>query len=934
MNKSDTRKHYNSYFVMYTILFAALSILFFYGFWKAKLSFVWNVDGRTQHIHALQFYSDWLQQIAKNILFKHKLEIPLWSFSIGYGSDIITTLHYYVIGDPLCLLSIFVPDRYMVHFYDIMILFRVYLAGLSFSVYCFYRKQNNRIAVITGALLYAFSMYILVMGFHHPFFINPLIYFPLLLIGIERILEEKSPIFFILMVFICTISNFYFMYMIALNAAIYLFIRLFSIYGVKNIRILLKKLGCMIIGAIVGVMMGACILLPVISLFMENSRDGSGQRFQLLYEEEFYKKLPEVFITGTQGMHHTMLGICGIVLFSVCLLFMKRKENAELKINFIILTIFLFTPIAGKIFNGFAYPSNRWMFSYVLLLSYIVVVMWDELSHMSWKSFIGTCIVSVVICTYNFYNFSADFEGELREYIYLLCVGLIILAIGNILLKNRLKKYRGFSYIMQISMFILAIITVQLNVKKVFHNTDLANTEFVEMEKARKDLKSSADKAIEKATVDDKDFFRYDAKAELIERNSTLQSSLHSTNFYWSLTGKLPSQLFEETGLTNKGAYNYKNLDGRTTLNALAATKYYVTKTEKNGKYSVPFGYKKIANYNIKMTNKIKKCTVFKNEYALPLGYTYDSYYTRTDYEQMNEMERQNALLQGILLEKEQKGYSKAGLKKHSGNVCSKTDIKQTYSEIPYKIVQHNNVDKKANIFKVKSDDASIVLETSKAITNSEVSLFIGDISGPKANRVADDDSIGSKYTVIVENSTGEKNKKQFFYFQPGNIYYAGRNHFLINLSYYKKGKQTITLKFPQKGNYKIEDLKVYAQPIDQYSQQISALKENVLKNIKMDTNTIQGNINLKKDKILCLAVPYSKGWKATVDGKEQELLQANTMYMALPLSEGNHSVILKYGTPGLKAGIAISFAGLILCIIIKLLLHSFLLELKHRKKK
>ena len=143
MNKSDTRKHYNSYFVMYTILFAALSILFFYGFWKAKLSFVWNVDGRTQHIHALQFYSDWLQQIAKNILFKHKLEIPLWSFSIGYGSDIITTLHYYVIGDPLCLLSIFVPDRYMVHFYDIMILFRVYLAGLSFSVYCFYRKQNN-----------------------------------------------------------------------------------------------------------------------------------------------------------------------------------------------------------------------------------------------------------------------------------------------------------------------------------------------------------------------------------------------------------------------------------------------------------------------------------------------------------------------------------------------------------------------------------------------------------------------------------------------------------------------------------------------------------------------------------------------------------------------------------------------------------------------
>ena len=67
----------------------------------------------------------------------------------------------------------------------------------------------------------------------------------------------------------------------------------------------------------------------------------------------------------------------------------------------------------------------------------------------------------------------------MREYIYLLCVGLIILAIGNILLKNRLKKHREFSYIMQISMVILAIITVQLNVKKVFHNTDLADRKSV-----------------------------------------------------------------------------------------------------------------------------------------------------------------------------------------------------------------------------------------------------------------------------------------------------------------------------------------------------------------------------------------------------------------------------------------------------------------------
>ncbi len=92
MNKHNREKGYTSYFARYTLIFIAMSILLFHRFWQDGISFVWKVDGWAQHIHALQFYSNWLQQIARNLLFKHKLEVPLWSFSIGYGSDIITTI--------------------------------------------------------------------------------------------------------------------------------------------------------------------------------------------------------------------------------------------------------------------------------------------------------------------------------------------------------------------------------------------------------------------------------------------------------------------------------------------------------------------------------------------------------------------------------------------------------------------------------------------------------------------------------------------------------------------------------------------------------------------------------------------------------------------------------------------------------------------------
>ena len=48
------------------------------------------------------------------------------------------------------------------------------------------------------------------------------------------------------------------------------------------------------------------------------------------------------------------------------------------------------------------------------------------------------------------------------------------------------------------------------------------------------------------------------------------------------------------------------------------------------------------------------------------------------------------------------------------------------------------------------------------------------------------------------------------------------------------------------------------------------------------------------------------------MDGQETQLLRANTMYMALPLTAGTHTVELRYTTRGLKAGAMLSAAGIL----------------------
>ena len=107
---------------------------------------------------------------------------------------------------------------------------------------------------------------------------------------------------------------------------------------------------------------------------------------------------------------------------------------------------------------------------------------------------------------------------------------------------------------------------------------------------------------------------------------------------------------------------------------------------------------------------------------------------------------------------------------------------------------------------------------------------------------------------------------------------------------------------------------------MDNYVNRVKALGEDKLENVSFhaykdsnSTNEITGEISVKENKILLLTIPYSDGWTAYVDGKRTDLLRANTMFSAIELSKGRHTVRLNYDTPGLKHGILMSFIGVIL---------------------
>ena len=175
---------------VYSALFVLLCLAVYSSFIIFGKSFVYMGDGLTQHFSSLTYIGVWGREVIRNFL-KGNFTVPVWNFSIGYGADAITTFHYYGLGDPLSLLSILVPAKFTEYLYGFIIILRLYLSGIGFIFYCKKMKQDLRISVI-GALIYVFCGYSLCAGIRHPFFLTPMIYFPLVLIGCEKIFKKQD----------------------------------------------------------------------------------------------------------------------------------------------------------------------------------------------------------------------------------------------------------------------------------------------------------------------------------------------------------------------------------------------------------------------------------------------------------------------------------------------------------------------------------------------------------------------------------------------------------------------------------------------------------------------------------------------------------------------------------------------------------------------
>ena len=309
--------------IKYTIIFSLLVFILLSIFIRNDKSFIWiNIsnDGLDQHLINLYFFKN----LFANFVETGSINTFIWN--IGYGMDMFANLAYYIFGDFLSYLALFTKTEYLDTLYGLIILLRLYLVGISFIIFGFYKKLTPTSNLI-GSLTYTFSAFSLFALARHPYFMNPLIIFPLLMIATEKTIKEDKPIIFIIMVFIMFISSFYFGYMMSLCIMIYGIIITFSHYKNKPKKLIFKKLLNTLLYAIIGVLLSSFILIPTAYAYLTSTRTDSSL---YLYTLPYYKNLAETLISTNNTGNWSIIGLSSIILAILPQFIKNRKKHKDL----------------------------------------------------------------------------------------------------------------------------------------------------------------------------------------------------------------------------------------------------------------------------------------------------------------------------------------------------------------------------------------------------------------------------------------------------------------------------------------------------------------------------------------------------------------------------------------------------------------------------
>ena len=840
----------------------------------------------------------------------------LYNWDIGMGLDYLGLISYYL-ASPLNLVSLLIPEAWTLEYFSLLMPLKLGFSGLFFSLFLKKLFDRNDISISLFGGMYGLCAW--AVGYQwNVMWLDTFALLPLVALGTVALLRERKFILYTLSLFLSIFANYYIGFFVCIFVLL-LFI-VYEICRFGGFKKLMIDLMLMALFSVLAIGMTAVLELPALAALQttQSSVNQFPEKFALnmvsskLFSDynstyESYKaalaagNVDKIFSYGWEaftiafralmdGMRQVAGNMggglvptfkeglpnlyCGVTTMVLATMFLLGKEiRLRDKICSVLLLVFLSLSFILRqldyIWHGFHFTNMipyRFSFIFSFVMLYMGYKAWLQREQFKlWHILVAGCVPLLIFC---FSNTNSD--------IVYLAYNLVFLTLAlAALMLPRLQKalpadageeeqvahQRLTQFNKQVSSIALCVI---FGLEIIFNVINFGvNFPYTGVSNYPKGTQDSA-AAIELMKQRDSELFYRTEVTHSQTLNDGALNGYHGISTFTSSANVKVTEFMKDLGYGAKNTYNrYCFEESSPVSNLFLGLKYMIERddnVERNMFFTTVQSYGKVH--------------LLENKAYLPLGFLANSSLGTVDFETSSDA----FLFQNRLIK------LASGIE---GDVWTKLS---------------------GDVLQVSASGVTL-----QGSGNSGYASYNGGANGGTVTFTFTADRDG----FACLNLSNLTKKNGYSVMLNGETLFTETYSLpqMIAVSDVVAG-DTVTVNFTCKAgeNGSINAMLAVLDP-QLFWQAYDILSASTLKLTSFKSSFVEGTVNCNRDGLLYTSIPQNGNWHAYVDGQEVEITLIGDAMIAVPLSQGSHTVTFRYRNAAFETGLVVSLACALLFV-------------------
>jgi len=789
-------------------------------------------------------------------------------YSFNMGMPFIRNFMNYL-SSPFNLIIFLFNRENLVMVFSLLIALKVSLASTAMVYYLSKRFDTKTTYLIPFGILYAFSAWFIAY-YYNVMWLDALVFLPLIILGIEKIINENKGLLYIGSLTVLIIANFSVAFMVCLFLPFYFIAYLLIKTDKWNPKEILEKSFLFIVGSLLAAGLASILLIPLIfglnyisatSTLLPTQRMSDFTFIELLankFSGVNTVNLPNLGTYGRYGIYlpNMSVGVLSVVLG--ILFFINKSIKLKEKLIYAgLLSLFIisfFSPLLDFIWHGFHVP-NGFPFRYSFIYSFIMIIIsCYSLLKIDKVPPNVVCIVYVLVMLLIGLLRPFNFQNISMPMIILNWVLLSSSFIIYILYKKKLLK-------MVIPIILIVIVSFEVifsanhNWAKHWQGAASINT----LQEDYQDIRN----AVNIINKNDPDVFR-------IER--LMRTTFNDGSWFNFPTTSISSSMAYEnvarlhTKLGNRGNdFNIIIYMQTTPIHDLIFNvRYTIGKVNDRIRPIIGETNNNPIHYRFYENNQI---VIYRNEYHVGLMFGVNNNILNWEINHENPFIIQNDFI-----------YQATGISQVLKEITY-FNREIIFNEGEWTFVRYSFENPGDNIY------FQFYNRHNHFILNNQIHATFPPIH-----------DITDKYETFDITDT---------------IFHGVGGHIIPY-----ETTDDITTLYVMYQNYQEKAFRAYTIDHALFSEAVTKLRKNLVEIDTFKEYYIRGTVSTEEPLTIFTSIPFNGGWEVTVNGEKVETFRIGETFLGFEVDTGEHEIVLRYRNKGMLIGSLITVSSLMIILV------------------